>query len=94
MENKIIYLQRAVSELMEINDWHGKKVAEQIRDRIIDLKLFPKLGKILYEDKVLYAAGYRKIVCGDFVVIYRHIKDEIFIYHIGNVKTDYTRLFQ
>jgi toxin ParE1/3/4 len=47
----------------------------------------------LTPDDWLNQQGYRMVICDKQVAIYRQIEDKIFIYHIADTRTDYTRLF-
>ena len=46
------------------------------------------------EDEWLNQQGYRMIICKQHVAIYRSVQNEIFIYHIADTRTDYTKLFR
>ena len=37
--------------------------------------------------------GYRMVICGKHVIIYRKIDRDVFVYHIADTRTEYTRLF-
>ena len=68
-------------------------VTDSILDRIEILGEYPDSGSYT-PDGFLNKMGYRKLVCSkQYVAIYRHIGNEVFIYHIADTRTDYPSLF-
>ena len=97
---KINILPSAWADLTTIEDWYtlefsqetGAKVIESILKSLEYLELFPESGSYL-PYKRLTAQGYRMVLSGQHVSIYKVIGKEIFVYRIVNIKTEYTRIF-
>ena len=92
-------LAPAQRELEEIARMHfeivGPQSARKITDRIYSalekLKQFPNLG-IACRDKRLASAGYRMLICGNYLCFYRQIGSVVFVYHIVDGRDDYPKL--
>lgn len=71
--------------------------AEQITDKLLDaidmLEEYPLAGTE-HPDHVLQEQGYRKLICGDYVCVYRVIDEIIYIYRVVHGSTDYPQLFR
>lgn len=88
-------------ELLEIADYHllivGPKSAKRITDQILKslerLKSFPLSGALI-QDAELKDLGYRVLISGEYICIYRLITETIFVYHIAHGSRDYQRLFK
>ena len=97
---KVEILPTAWEDLKRIEDWYliefdvetALKVINHILDTIERLERFPNSGS-LTPDKWLNELGYRMIICEKQVVIYRKIADVIYVYHIADTRTEYTKLF-
>lgn len=84
-----------------IADYHlqmvGAVSAEKITDRILDtlekLAEFPLMGP-LHSDEFLARMEYRKVLCDDYVCVYKLIDYTVFIYRIVHGATDYPKLFR
>ncbi len=93
-------LPTAWEDLKQIEDYYliqfGVESAIKITDNILNsierLETFPDSGS-LTPDSWLNRQGYRMIIWQKFVSIYRQIEDIIYIYHIANTQTEYTKLF-
>lgn len=91
----------AQEELKEIARVHmalsGPNSARSITDRIYEameqLSRFPLSGPPV-RDEVLGTAGYRYILAGKYLIIYRVLGESVIIYHIAHGATDYPKLFQ
>lgn len=68
------------------------KVVNSILDAIERLEAFPDFGS-LTPDPWLNEQGYRMVICKKHVAIYRVIGEEIYIYHIADIQTEYHKLF-
>lgn len=68
------------------------KVSDHILDSIERLENFPDSGS-LTPDEWLNPQGYRMVICGKHAAIYRQIKKTVYIYHIADTQTEYTKLF-
>jgi len=94
-------LSPAWKELDEIASYHffvvGSASARKITDKILDalsrLEDFP-LSCPYAPDAELRDADYRMLVCGQYVCIYRLIGDVVYVYHIANGASQYSKLFK
>ena len=92
-------LSTAQRELEEIAYIHletvGPKSARKITDRIYSsldkLETFPEPG-IVCRDRQLAAAGYRMLICGNYLCFYRLIGNVVFVYHIVDGRSDYPKM--
>ncbi len=97
---KVEILPTAWEDLKQIEDWYfvqfgvetALKVSEHILDCIENLELFPDYGAKT-PDPWLNERGYRMVICGKHVAIYKKIFETIYIYHIADTQTEYTKLF-
>ena len=91
-------LPSAVEDLSAIADHHLRRVgpasARSVTDAILDsialLGDQPSLGP-LYHDEVLQSRGYRKLVCGRYVCVYRVVGGTPVVYRIFHGSRDYVR---
>ena len=96
---KLELLTPAQNELEEIARVHmqlvGPKSAQKITDSIYSsmekLEIFPELG-IVCKDKNLADLGYRVLVSGNYLCVYRLIGNIIFVYHIVDGRANYPKL--
>lgn len=97
---RVEILPTAWEDLKRIEDYYllqfdvksAMKVTDQILNSIERLEKFPDLGS-LTPDKWLNEQGYRMVIWQRFVSIYRQIKDTVYVYHIADTQTEYTKLF-
>ena len=74
----LIYTKEALQDLLDIADYHFEKVGEEsalravgdLQDHIEKLSDFPRMGEE-HPDAYLNALGFRKLVHGNHIVIYR-----------------------
>lgn len=100
MTCKVEILPVAWEDLKRIVDWYlvqfGAKTALKVSDHILNvierLEEYPDSGS-LTPDEWLNQQGYRMIICEKHVAIYKQIGTVVYIYHIGDTRTDYTKLF-
>jgi len=100
MKCRIEILPVAWEDLKRIEDYYvinfgietAIKVSENILDSIERLEEHPDLGS-LTPDKWLNDQGYRMVICKRHASIYKQYQDVIYIYHIADTQTDYTKLF-
>jgi len=98
---RIEILTPALHDIDKIADYHllavGPVSAEKITDKLLDsiekLGEYPLMGTE-HTDPVLQKEGYRKLVCGEYICIYRLIDDTIYIYRVVHGATDYPKLFK
>ncbi len=100
MVYKVEILPTAWEDLKRIEDWYAVqfnvdtaiKVSDHILDAAERLEQFPDLGS-LTPDAWLNQQGYRMVICKKHVAIYRKIDRTVYIYHIADTQTEYTKLF-
>lgn len=100
MKFKIEILPSAWEDLKKIEDYYlvqfdiqtAIKVSDNILNVIERLEDFPNSGSMT-PDMWLNEQGYRMVISKKHVAIYRQIKDMIYIYHIADTQTEYTKLF-
>lgn len=93
-------LPTAWEDLKKIEDYYlimfgvesAMKVTDNILNSIERLEKFPDSGSMT-PDKWLNKQGYRMVICERFVSIYRQIGESVFVYHIADTQTEYTKLF-
>ena len=91
----------AQQELEEIAQLHlslvGPNSARAITDRILDtlsrLEQFPLSGHVP-QDKALRNGGYRYVIAGKYLCVYRLIGETVYVYHIAHGASDYPTLFK
>ena len=69
------------------------KITDRILDTLEKLEEFPLMGP-LHSDEFLARMEYRKVVCGDYVCVYKLIDETVFIYRIVHGATDYPKQFK
>ena len=92
-------LEPAQRELEEIARSHlefvgllsARKITSRIYAALERLKTHPKLG-VVCKDKQLAVAGYRMLICENYLCFYRQIGSVIFVYHIVDGRLDYPKL--
>lgn len=100
MKCKVKILPTAWEDLKKIEDYYiiqfdvetALKVSGHILDTIERLEAFPDSGSAT-PDPWLNSQGYRMIICKKHIAIYRRIESAIYIYHIADTQTEYTKLF-
>jgi len=96
---KLEILTPAQRELEEIALVHlelaGPDSARKITDRILAalerLRIHPHIG-VSCKDKPLRLQGYRMLICGFYLCVYRLIGETILVYHIADSRADYPKL--
>ncbi|MDD2401545.1 MAG: type II toxin-antitoxin system RelE/ParE family toxin [Clostridia bacterium] len=94
-------LTPALNDIDKIADYHllavGPISAEKITDKLLNsiekLGEYPLLGTE-HSDPVLQKRGYRKLVCGEYICVYRLIDDAIYVYRVVHSATDYPKFFR
>ena len=100
MKYKVEILPSAWEDLKKIEDYYAIqfdvktaiKVSDDILDTIERLEEFPDSGSKT-PDKWLNDKGYCMVICKKHIAIYKVIKQAVFIYHIADTQTEYTKLF-
>lgn len=98
---ELLLLEPAQRELEEIAQLHmnlvGPNSARNITDLILDtlsrLETFPLSGHIP-RDKELQNNGYRYVIAGKYICVYRVIVETVYVYHIAHGASDYPALFK
>ena len=97
---KVEILTPAWRDIDRISDFYlmkmGPQSAERITDQILDtidlLEEHPYMGP-LHPDPVLARNEYRKVICSNYICVYKVIDNTVFIYRVVDGRTDYPRLF-
>ena len=100
MTYKVEILPTAWEDLKKIEDWYilqfGTETAMNVLDRILSvierLESYPDSGSLTPDDWLNHY-GFRMVICEKHVAIYRQIEDVVYIYHIADTQTEYTKLF-
>ena len=100
MPYRVEILPTAWEALKQIEDYYliqfdvdtALKVSDNILNAVERLELFPELGS-LTTDNWLNEMGYRMLICEKHVAIYKKIGEVVYVYHIADTQTDYTKLF-
>ena len=98
---KLVILEPAQRELEEIARVHlnlvGPNSARKITDRILNtlarLEQFPLSG-VMPQDKDLRNSGYRYVIAGNYICVYRLLADTVYVYHIAHGASNYPVLFK
>lgn len=97
---KVELLPSAWEDLKSIEDYYAIqfdvdtaiKVSTNILDTIARLETFPDSGSKT-PDPWLNEQGYQMIIYKKHVAIYRIIQQIVYIYHIADTQTEYSKLF-
>ena len=97
----IVYTKEALQDLLEIADYHFEKVGEEsalravgdLQDHIEKLADFPRMGEG-HPDTNLNALGFRKLVHGNHIEIYRIDGAQVVIERIVWASSNYPELFR
>ena len=96
----VTILPSAWEDLKKIEDYNAiqfdietaLKICNNILDSINHLEYFPDSGSQT-PDEWLNHLGFRMVICKKHVSIYRRFDHMIYIYHIADTRTEYTKLF-
>ena len=97
---KVEYTSKAFFHIERIAEHHLKMVgvesAERITNKLLEgfliLEDYPLAGAA-HPDLVLQRQGYRKLIVGEYVGVYRKVGEVIYIYGVFHGSTDYPKLF-
>lgn len=100
MKHRVEILPSAWEDLKKVEDYYilqfdvqtALKVSDHILDTIERLGQFPDSGSATPDDW-LNEQGYRMVICKKHIAIYRVIHETVYVYHIADTQTDYTKLF-
>lgn len=98
---KLAILTPAQRELQEIARVYlelagadsARKITGQILDSLERLKTYPLSGSVP-RDRWLREAGYRLVISGKFIAVYRLIERTVYVYHIAHGASDYPTLLK
>jgi len=96
---KLEILAPARSEMHEIARLHlelvgpvsARMITDKIKHSLENLTTHPHMGAT-FPDSELKREGYRKLICGNYLYVYRLIGETVFVYHIIDGRTNYQRL--
>lgn len=100
MRYKVEILPTAWEDLKQIEDYYfiqfdintALRVTDNILNVIERLEDFSDSGS-LTPDSWLNEMGYRMVICEKHVAIYKKINGVVYVYHIADTQTEYTKLF-
>ena len=98
---KVEILTLALLDIERIADYHlqmvGPKSAQKITDKLLDaiekLGDYPLCG-VEHTDEFLQKHGFRKLVCGEYICVYKLISDTVFVYRVVHGSTEYPKLLK
>ena len=98
---ELVILEPAQRELEEIAQLHlrlvGPDSARKITDLILEtlsrLERFPLSGHPP-RDRELRNGGYRCVIAGKYICVYRLMGETVYVYHIAHGASAYPRLFK
>jgi toxin ParE1/3/4 len=98
---KVEILALALLDIEKIADYHlqmvGPKSAQRITDKLLDtivnLEDYPLCGGV-HPDEFLQKQGFRKLICGEYVCVYKLISDTICVYRVVHGSTEYPKLLK
>ena len=98
---QIVYTEEALQDMLAISDYHFDKVGEISALRAIDalqehinkLAQFPRMGEE-HPDVYLNALGFRKLVHGNHIVVYKIDPEKVIVERIVWASSNYPELFR
>ena len=100
MQYRVEILPTAWEDLKKIEDYYyiqfGVETALMVTDNILNvierLEMFPDSGSRTPDDW-LNEMGYRMVICEKHVAIYKKYGETVYVYHIADTQTEYTKSF-
>lgn len=100
MNYKVEILPSAWEDLKKIEDYYliqfdvqtALKVTDHILNVLERLEDFPDSGSLI-PDEQLNRQGYRMLICQKHVAVYRQLDQSVYVCHIADTQTEYTKLF-
>lgn len=71
----------------------AQRITDKLLDAIAKLEDYPLCG-VEHSDDFLQKQGFRKLVCGEYVCVYKLISSTVFVYRIVHVATEYPKLLK
>ena len=69
----------------------ARNIINRIYDALDQLRFHFNIG-VNCADKPLKLQGYRMLICGNYICVYRLIEDTVVMYHIADGRADYPKL--
>lgn len=100
-ECNVEILSPAWRDIDRISDYHlmaaGSQSAERITDKLLDT--IELLGEqpymvTLHPDPFLAQRQFRKVICGNYICVYKVIDSTAYIYRVVNGRSSYAQLFK
>ena len=100
-EFRVAISPAALMDIDRISEFHlvmsGPSYAEGITDEILDtlgmLSSFPYMGA-LHPDEELARLQYRKVICGNYLAVYKVFEGFVYIYRVVDGRMDYPKLLK
>lgn len=97
----VFILDAAWKDIDRIADIHmalsgpvsAKKITDSILETIETLSVFPD-GYPFLRDNELREQGYRMAVVRKYIIIYRVIDESVYVYHVADGRSDYSRIIK
>ena len=98
---KVEILTLALTDIEKIAEYHlqmvGPKSAQKITDKLLEaienLGGFPLSGGE-HPDEFLQKQGFRKLICGEYVCVYKLVSDRVIVYRVVHGSTEYPKLLK
>jgi plasmid stabilization system protein ParE len=71
----------------------ARKITDTILTALQRLTRHPGIG-VCCEDTLLKLSGYRMLICGQFLCVYRLMGDTVRVYHIADGRSNYPKLMK
>ena len=81
-----------ISDLL-VGPQSAQKITDKLLDTIALLASQPYMGA-LHPDTFLAQREYRKIICGNYVCVYKVIGTTVYVYRVVDGRTDYPKLLR
>jgi plasmid stabilization system protein ParE len=98
---RVEILRAAWQDMDKISDFYIRMVGKASAQRMMAaiLETIRKLGDFPYmgaqhPDPELARLEYRKVICGDYVCVYKVVEKTVYVYRVVNGKTDYPKLLK
>lgn len=85
-------LKRIKEYIAEDNEEMAVKNIQEIYAQIENIQQFPNMGAYLSK-RVSFRTDYKYVICGNYVVLYKIVKEYVEIYWVVNRYMDITKIF-
>ncbi len=100
-EHNVKILRPAARDIERIASYYLRMVgpgsAEKITDKLLDtIEILeePPFAGTEHPDEILHYQNYRKLICGEYVCIYKVIDKSVYIYRVIHGTMDYPKLIK